>query len=361
MCQKRLYIVLFALISIFGKAQVSILSAGITPYNITPRGMLDVSIMNPKSETTVVLEAKLLGPQNEVLLSVTSAPFTLKNGLNNTVQMPLSVATLNYGTGDRVTQLKTSKSLSSGKYNYCASINAVDVADEYCQDLEAESSAFLFLVFPPDKETIETKHPVLTWTHSEGFSNSQKDFYRIIVTELNPDQSPEAAINTNIPVYMKNLLTTHQVQYPVDAKDLVQGKKYAWQVQKISNGAIANKTEAWEFKIKAPDPIKENKYATLKKVLDGTLYKAEGNKIFFRFDEGYTGSKLTYRILNEKQEPITAQESDQQTGEISLPEVKSGYNTFTIDLNNYKIAAGVYTLEVVNEKREVYKLKFAVE
>lgn len=361
MCRKLLFILLFASGISAIHAQVTILNAGITPYNIVPRGMLDVSIMNPKSEVTVVLEAKLYGPQNELLLSVTSAPFTLRNGLNNTVQMPLVVASATYGSGDRVTQLKTSKSLPSGKYNYCASINAIDVADEYCQDLEAENSSFLFLVFPPDKEIIETKNPVLTWTHSEVFSNNQKEFYRITVTELNKDQSPEAAINTNVPVYMKNFLGTHQVQYPVDAKELVPGKKYAWQVQKISNGAIANKTEAWEFKIKAPDPIKENKYATVKKVLDGTVYKAEGNKIFFRFDEGYTGTKLQYRILNDKQEPISAQQSEEKTGEVKFDEVKSGYNTFTIDLNDYKIPSGVYSLEVINDKKEIYKLKFVVD
>ena len=237
----------------------------------------------------------------------------------------------------------------------------MDVSDEYCTDLESDNSSFLFLVFPPDKEFIETKYPVLTWTHSEIFSKSATDFYRIVVVELSKGQSSEAAINTNIPVYMKNFLTAHQVQYPVDAKELISGKSYAWQVQKISNGAITNKTEAWEFKVKALDPIKENKYATVKKVLDGTLYKAEANKIFFRFDEGYTGTKLTYRILNEKQEPITAQQSEEKTGEIKVAEVKSGYNTFTIDLNEYKIPTGVYTLEVINDKREVYKLKFGVE
>jgi len=359
---RRLFLIfLFCTVSALINAQVNILSAAITPYNITPRGMLDVSILNPKSEVQVVMEAKIFGSNGEILLSVTSAPFTLKNGLNNTVSMPLSVASAQYAAGDRSTQLKTSKSLPSGKYSYCASINAVDVADEYCTDLEADNSSFLFLVFPPDKDVIETKNPVLTWTHSEIFSNNQKDFYRIIVVELNTDQSPEAAINTNIPVYMKNFLTTHQVQYPVDAKELIPGKKYAWQVQKISGGAIANKTEAWEFKVKAPDPVKENKYATVKKVLDGTVYKAEGNKIFFRFDEGYAGTRLHYRILNDKQEPITAQKSDEHSGEIKVNEVKSGYNTFTIDLNEYKIPAGVYALEVINDKKEVYKLKFVVE
>ena len=362
MLKKALFAVLCAFVSLIANAQVTILSAAVSVYNITPRGLLDISVMNSKMDIQVVMEAKLLGAQNEILMDVVSDPFYLRAGLNNTVQMPLSVASVVYGVGERVNHLKTSHSLPSGKYAYCASIKAVDIADEYCQDLESDNSSFLYLVFPPDKEFLETRYPVLTWTHSDAFSaGTQKDYYRMIVVDLNKEQSEEAAINTNVPVYMKNYLTTHQVQYPIDAKELISGKSYAWQVQKISNGVIVNKTEAWEFKIKAPDPVKENKYATVKKVLDGTVYKAEGQKIFFRFDEGYTGKKLNYRILNEKQEAVSAQQSESETGEIKMDAAKSGYNTFSIDLNEYKIPAGVYTLEIANDKKEVYKLKFVVE
>ncbi len=364
--KKYLIAILVSVITMFSfnelRAQVSILSANISSFNITPRNLLDVTILNHKTDVQVVLSAKILAANNEVLMSVTSAHFMLKTGMVDIAQQNVSVASVTYSNSNQATLLKTSHILPGGKYSYCASITAVDVSDEYCQDMESESSAFLYLVFPPDKEEIETKYPVLTWTHSDPFiTNSPADYYRIMVADLNVGQSPEAALNTNIPIYMKNNLTAHQVQYPIDAKELQTGKRYAWQVQKISNGTIINKTEAWEFKIKAPDPVKENKYAVMKKVLDGTLYMAEGNKIFFRFDENYGLKKLHYKILNEKQEAISAQQSSDKDDRVKIKDVKAGYNKFVIDLNEYKIPAGIYTLEVTNEKKEVYKLKFLVE
>jgi hypothetical protein len=324
--------------------------------------MLEVMIMNSKVDEQIVMTAKLSNSKGEVLLTVTSAPFLLNRGMNNTGQSKITIASAVYGSNDQASQIKNNHSLPSGKYTYCANITAVDVSDEYCQDLESDYSSFLFLVSPPDKDVIETKQPILVWTHSDPFSlTNQNDYYRIIVTDQFAGQSPEAAINTNIPVYMKNYLSSHQVQYPIDAKELKPGRTYAWQVQRMSNGAIVNKTEAWEFKLKAPDPIKENKYARLKKNLDATTYKAEDNKIFFRFEEGYAGKSIHYKILNEKQQAVTAQDATASDDRVKIDAVKDGYNTYTLDLNKYKMPAGIYVLEVTNEKKELYKLKFEVE
>lgn len=341
-------------------AQVTILNAGITPFNASPRNFLDLTLMNLKGNEQVTLQAKLLTAQNELLVTVTSSPFTIKNGVNQTTGQGVTVASVNYSSSQKANAIKTTNTLPSGRYNYCVTITGVDVSDEYCQEMESESTSFLFLVSPPDKEEIDTKYPLLLWTHSESFSLlGSNEYFRIIVTELNGTQSPEAAINTNVPVYMKNLLQTHQVQYPIDAKELKPGNRYAWQVQKMNNGAIVNKTEAWEFKVKAPAQVKENKYAVMKKTLDGTMYLASGNKIFFRFDENYTGNKMRYKILNEKQEVVSLAKDDEEN--IKMESVNPGYNTYVIDLNSYKMPGGIYTLEIANEKKEVYKLKFTVE
>ncbi|MHB8400569.1 MAG: hypothetical protein ACYDCN_01005 [Bacteroidia bacterium] len=353
------------LFSLKTSAQISIVNASTTVYNITPKGLLEVNVMNFQNDLHVVLEGKILNTQNEPILDVISAPFILKKGMNVTAQMNLGVSSSIYSNSQAANYIKTSHTLPSGKYTYCAFIKSFPtdiVTDEYCETLEAEISSFLFLVSPPDKEEIETKYPVLIWTHSEPFSaNNAVDYYRMIVTDLNPEQSAEAAVNTNVPIYMKNYLSSHNVLYPVDAKELQAGKKYAWQVQKLENGTIVNKTEAWEFKLKMPPPIKENKYATVKKTVDGTFYLAEGNKIFFRFDEGYGSNLLNYKIYNEKQEAVTEIKNKKGGGDIPIETVKTGYNQFCIDLNNYKIGKGIYLLEVTNEKSEVFKLKFSAE
>ena len=69
----------------------------------------------------------------------------------------------------------------------------------------------------------------------------------MVVSEIKKDQSTEEAISVNSPVMVKNYLKEHQVQYPYDAKELKEGKSYAWQVQKIGDGIVLNKSESWKF------------------------------------------------------------------------------------------------------------------
>jgi len=361
------FLLLTAVICLFKqtglKAQATILNTAISEYNITPKSLLEVSIMNSAGDLQVVMEAKILNNRNEALLNVTTKPFTLKKGLNIVSQLNVALVSVLYASSAEATFIKTSHMLPSGKYHYCASISGVDVSDQLCQEMEAENSAFLFLVFPPDKEEIETKNPMLIWTHSEPFSmNNQTDYYRIIVTDLNKGQSAEAAVNTNIPVYMKNYLTSHQVQYPIDAKELQPGKEYAWQVQKISNGTIVNKTEAWQFRLKPPVIIKDNKYALMKEELDGSYYTVENSKLFFSIQERYFSSgKLNCRILNDQKKEIEPPAPLNESNKKELAYKSNGDNRYMINTDELGLKKGFYTLEVTNEKKQKFYLKFEVQ
>jgi hypothetical protein len=296
-------------------------------------------------------------------MDVTTNPFVLKKGLNNTAQLNVSIASVNYAGNDQSNYIKTSHTLPSGKFRYCAIIKSLSIdisGDEYCNDFESALSNFLFLVSPPDKDEIETNYPVLIWTHSEPFSlTSQTNYYKMVVTDLNADQSSEAAINTNVPVYVKNFMTSHNVQYPVDAKELQAGKTYAWQVQQISNGNIVNKTEAWQFKLKPIDKKNEVKFVTVKKTIDGGYYLASNDKIFFRFDENYGSKDVQYTILNEKREAMVKNGGTNKKNELKSTQI--GYNEFEINLKPYDLKPGMYTLEVVNDKKELFQLKFLTD
>ncbi len=343
--------------------QASILSATISEYNITPNGLLDVSIMNHIGDVQVVLEAKILNSQNEALISVVTKPFTLKKGLSIVSQLNVGITSVMYASNNQGNLLKNSHILSTGKYHYCASISGVDVSDQYCQDIEAENSTFLYLVSPPDKEELETKYPILIWTHSEQFSlTNQNEYYRIIVTELNKGQSAEAAINTNIPVYMKNYLNSHQVQYPFDAKELQTGKEYAWQVQKMYSGAIVNKTEAWQFKFKDKE-VETKNYTLLKQALDGSTYYAVNEKIYFKFEEPYysADSKLAAKIYNAERKEFNPQAKNELKKEGKETIKYTGLNLFQMDLSSLNLKSGIYTLEVTDEKGKLYLLQFMIK
>ncbi|MES2593674.1 MAG: hypothetical protein V4608_17455 [Bacteroidota bacterium] len=119
-----------------------------------------------------------------------------------------------------------------------------------------DHNPYFFIEFPNDKEVIPTKSPLFTWSHSEPFSGlAQGESFRMVIAEIKSSQSREEALLVNSPVMVKDYLTSHSLHYPVDAKPLEEEKRYAWQVQKLVNGVVLNKTETREFRVFSPEPV----------------------------------------------------------------------------------------------------------
>lgn len=343
--------------------QITILTSNLNPYNVTPQALCQTNLTSIKAGVQTTILASIYNAANEEILSVKSLPVTLNAGVNTASQLNVQIESFIYSSSAQAQYVRTNKMLPSGNYKYCIRVLDMtsDVNSESCQDIVADLNSFLTLISPFNKDTIDTKNPVLIWNHSESFNIlSQGEYFRINVAEIQNDQDAEAAINVNNPVFTKSYLNAHSVFYPFEARELVEGKKYAWQVQKISNGNIINKTEAWEFNIAKPTPVNENKYVALKKKLDAGFYLAENNKVYFKFDEQYSSGELKCYIFNSKHKLIKPSiEEDGSNGTVNSK--VNGYNRYEINLTKLNLKKGYYTLEVFNEKNEKYLLKFYVE
>lgn len=361
-------------ISIPAFSQITILNATVTEFNVTPSSLCRVNIMNAyQQELDAFMEAKIFNSNNDLLLSVKTNPFHLKRGINAGASLNISIQSTNYSMSPQAEYVKTHQSLPSGNYKYCCVLTPlgnIEPGDEYCTDVLSEINSFLILVSPADKDTIETPRPVLMWNHSEPFNVlSPGEYFRMVVAELSSDQTPEAGVKANTPVFQKTYLTAHSVQYPFDLQELKKGKRYGWEVQKISNGNIIAQTEAWEFVIQPEKVITYNKYAVLKKTLDGGFYTAENNKLFFRFEEEYNSSSpaLHCVIYDWQRKPIepkakneVKKETSSSSGNAIINVKVTGLNRFELNLDDLDIKKGYYTLEVKNEKGELFILKFYV-
>jgi hypothetical protein len=363
---KRFLLVCFlsALMSFCSTAQVSILSASVNSFNVTPASLCQVNVMNTQGDVQATLEADVYSADNTVLLKVTTNPFMLKKGMNS-LGVNLSVGSAQYGSNDVSNHIKTFHTLPSGKYKACWTIKVFAhdaTGDEYCEDVESENTTFLFLVFPADHDTIDSPMPLLSWSHSDPFNiGSTGDYYRMVLVKLNPGQSAEAGVMGNSPLFMKNNLMSHQVQYPYDAKPLDVGERYGWQVQKISNEVIVNKTEAWDFVLRPPANEASMKYAVLKDKLDAGYYTSGDGKVYFRFEETYSGGEMKYKVFNSASKEIQPL-ANNENKTVAKPDLKTlGYNRFVLDLNGYGAKEGFYTLEVMNAKSEKYLLKIYVK
>jgi hypothetical protein len=361
-------IILCSFIEIQLKAQVSIINVNVQPFNIVPEALLNVGIMNNGADQQVQIVTQLYNSSGDLLLSVKSQPFKISKGLNPGLSGDRKTASTEYSTKQQSAYLKTTHNLPSGRYKICSSLflaSGADKIDDFCDELEAEFNQYLYLVNPFDNDTIDMKNPILSWTHSEPFTIlNQGEFYRMVVSEMKRDQAAEEAITVNSPVMVKNYLKEHQLQYPYDAKELKPGAKYAWQVQKISDGVVINKTEAWMFNTRNTTDKKSLKYVAVKNILDGSFYTAYNGEVFFKFSEEYkTPGNLKFSLTDSRSTPIdiTILKDElvkTESGEAGSSLLKqSGDNRYELNLDAKKLKSGFYTLTVKNEKNESFYLK----
>jgi hypothetical protein len=217
---------------------------------------------------------------------------------------------------------------------------------------------------PFDGDTIETKTPLIGWFVMNGNAMANgREAYRLIVVELKDDQSPEAGVTVNVPVLKLDPVQGTQVFYPYDAPELKEGKHYGWQVQRLVNGVVVDKSEAWEFIIPVPEEPVYNKYAMLKKKPDGTFYEAQGGKIFFKMDESYYSESVRVVVYDENNNIVRKPvKGDHETGEHSgeLNVKSNGSNFYELDLGD-ACKAGYYELHAYDAKDQRYILKFRVQ
>lgn len=369
---KRALLLVFGMLWLLNlTAQMTITSSRVGEYNLSPSDMVQIMVLNNGNEGQFIIEAQLVNSTKEKLITVTTNPFILNKGLNNLQNN--SFANISYSNSAQASFLKVNKRLPTGKFTYCVKIIPVtqfEDGDEYCQDFDTHDNNMLYLVYPPDEEIIETKTPVLIWIHNEPFNLlSADESYRLVMVELDKNQSAESGIQMKTPIFIKNNLTQHQVQYALDAKKLEEGKTYGWKIQKISNGAVVNETEAWKFGINKEEQPKDFMFATMKKELDGTFYVVQNERVFFTFKEKYEPTSIKCKIFDEKNKEVVPNlnKAEKKEGEVNSRAVgemeikKSGFNQFELDLQPYQLKSGYYVLEVLNEKKERFKLKFYVD
>lgn len=344
-------------------AQTTILNVNFNEYNVSQSSLSQITISNLSNSGVVRIEGKLTNSANEVLLSTISDPVNIIEGVNVFGSHNLKFSSFIFSSSSQGEYTKTFHRLPSGAFNYCIQIipvTGIEEGDEFCQSIDASMDEQMFLVNPYNEEIINSATPILIWSHTEPFNIlAPGEFFRLKMVLIGEKQAAVEAMVINTPIYVSNYLEKHQVQYPLDAPTLEAGKKYAWQVEKVSNGNIIATTEVWEFRVEDKIQNTQMMYVELKKKLDGAIYVPQDDRIYFRYDERYKSDKLKCKIYSDDRKEITPDLTNEQNESTNAK--SSGYNSYELDLKPYKLKKGYYTLEVLNEKNEVFKLKFVIE
>jgi hypothetical protein len=105
---------------------------------------------------------------------------------------------------------------------------------------------------PGDKDTLDTQYPQFSWLPPMPVNLFSSLNYDLLVVEVKDGQTPEMAIQQNLPVYNIGNYTMQVNSYPASNMGLDSGKLYAWRIIAKNAGLFAAQSDVWVFSIRKP-------------------------------------------------------------------------------------------------------------
>ncbi|TKC55290.1 DUF928 domain-containing protein [Pedobacter hiemivivus] len=331
MLNKVLIFIVFIAFSCSVSAQVSV---HFIPevYGRSLDGLMNASIMNAAEKRNVRLLVTVTEEKGGKILRIMTPPFTIVPGNNGIPPAAVRSANVQMGNGDMAGFIQRNGYFPQGNYEYnYAVVSAVAIEEVIVEQIfeqEVLPPAPLDLIEPFNEDKICNRQPLLTWQPS--MPNIIGTMYELLMVEIKDRQSPVEALNYNLPIVKQKGIMTPMLLYPPSSKDLIEGKRYAWQVTAYKGQTIINRSEVWEFKLdckEEEEPAEDdNGYRDIDDLFKGNFYIAHG-VVKFALVNSYDEQPLKYTITC-----IT--DPKQKTRSLPKVKLKKGKNKINIDLSN---------------------------
>ncbi len=300
----------------------------------TTDGLMMAKFTNTFPETkTVVVDITVTERKSGKVVMISTAPFSLLPGVNGIDRNAVSGSSIRFAENNIARLLRQSGVFPEGEYEYCFQIFRNDkngrgeFLGEYCFDYLVEPLTPLFLIEPYHKEKTCDKRPTFTWQPSlPAIPGSQ---YRLTLAEMKQNQVASEALVYNLPLINQSNILSPMLILPPSAKELEEGKTYAWQVTVYKENMIINRSEIWEFTIKCNDTPKvepEDGYRNIEDLAKGNYYIANG-KVKFAVYNAYGETNLKYSML-------CLNKPGQTFKHLPKVKLKKGNNNIVIDLSD---------------------------
>lgn len=307
----------------------------------------------------VYIKITVRGNTSGQILSGVTPPFNLMTGLNQINRSAFSGTRFVFGKNDAGFQLSQTGKFLPGEYEYC--FEAI-VGDEKLGNAEYFDNCFtgnvspaapLMLINPMDGDELCNTRPNFSWQPMIPLVPNTR--YRFLLVQKSERQSPEEAINNNVPVIFQSEILGNMLLYPPSIRELLKDREYAWQVTAYSGNSILTKSEIWQFKIKCEEEkplLVDDSYRELREVADPSPYLAQP-RVRFSFNNPYNEGTLSYSIAGTENtlEPIK---------KLPVLKMQRGLNKLEINLEDWNAfkTGKEYLLSVRLENGKVLKMRF---
>lgn len=323
-------------------------------------GLLGAKISNPGGQRiTATLTIKVTAQQAGQVVTIKTSQFEILPGINSLPPGLLSRSAIRFGTNRIAEVIRQSGYFTAAEYDYCFELtdagvlHAGVVLAEPCFSYMLEPFSPLLLMTPADKDVFCNKRPAFFW--QPLLPAVPGVLYRLTLTEVKPGQAAIEALNYNTPVINQMNISVPLLFYPPLARDLEEGKQYAWQVTAYRNNVMLVRSEIWSFDISCKDSSNSRPATGFRDIDDlakGNFYIAAGS-IRFAVRNIYDKAKLRYRITS-------ISRPDQKIKKLPVVNIGRGVNHVIIPLEDNRsfIDGDYYLLEVILPDGEKKLLRF---
>ncbi|WP_316800443.1 DUF928 domain-containing protein [Pedobacter frigidisoli] len=249
----------------------------------TLNGLFRAAIYNPTGIKSVRMNIVVSETRAGRIATIQTVPFQIGPGSNVIPSGVARSASIAIAQNTTANFIRRNQYFPQGDYEYAFNIISASSSEEVIVDQtfnhEVTPPAPLDLIEPYDQDEICEKRPLLTWQPSLPAVDGQ--LYQLLLVEIKDKQNAVEALNYNLPVVNQKGIPANLLVYPPNAKELVAGKKYAWQVSAYKDQTIINRSDVWSFEVNCPDtmanaPDSDLGYRDIEDLAKGNFYVANG-------------------------------------------------------------------------------------
>lgn len=352
-------------------AQQTIVPPPIQGNTFSFKDLLGITVVNPQSElANCVVGITITGAKKGLVIKGKSRQFNVATGANIFLGRENDFLPFNFDVLDNgfSSIIQSNRSLPADEYHvsyllYTTSGGIETILASADDKLLSFTLPSIFLFQVPDKDTIEEKNPVFSWSglpipEAGGDGRSQFDFtYQIEFTEVWEGQSGEYSMMYNPKYHQEKDIKGNSYLYPFNARLFSDSGTYAWQIKAVKDGQEISRSEIWTFTYKIKKKIIPVLPVVMMSKGDAMHWTgAQRNRIKFGYRSDYGSAepqKVRGQILDEKGKIII------NSDRLQLEAVK-GFNIYEFSLcpDGLDLKDGNYYIRLAGIKGDIWNLKF---
>jgi hypothetical protein len=350
--------------------QLSLTIIPASSYDISHRDEWALNVQNLGKEAISVYFVGIATEQQRGLVfKITSGVLLIPPGatqFNTSYYLGLEPYTIEYEDPVLRQNAIALNGLPAGQYEMCVvayeSQTSVEIAST-CYSFAVDDCTPPELILPANADTLTEDFPYFMWMPSVPPPSGQSS-YTLKIFELQNNQTPWSAAQTNPSFYEMKGIQSAYFQYGINSRNFSPGKAYAWKVEVVSNGNIVCSSEVnmFYFIVNEETDIVPENVADINSPKAGVAYiptavddgrgvsSVDRGMICFSYEHDNSNGEVGMRILNSNKIDIYN----------TVLEVQSGMNYFDFRASDLKaIKPGeVYQIQVINALGVIKSVQF---